>query len=72
MKAYTFYNKTWPRQVIEVNATCLSTGKVPGYSDIEVEYEDKTWRLDKTQLWDTRDEAAMVLFNIKLGNNKTS
>ena len=71
MKAYTFYNKTWNREVIEVNVTCLSNGKIPGYCDMEVEHEGKTWKLDVTQLWDTRDGAAKELFNIKLGNNES-
>ena len=67
-KAYTYYTGNWNYKVIEVNARSLSNAKVPGYRDIEVEHEGKTWKLDIIQLWPTRDEAAKALFNYKLGN----
>ncbi len=67
--AYTIYAKRWPRRVLKVNATSLSNAKVPGYCDVEVEHEGETWKLDITQLYPTRDEAAKELFNQKLGNN---
>jgi len=70
-RGYTYYTGNWNYKVIEVGITCLSDAKVPGYCDIEVEYEDKKYKLDIIQVWPTRDGAAKALFNYKLGNDNS-